>query len=132
MPEISTAYRTLPDKFAPDKSRLESLEPWRSQFDQSIAPLTSRLSGTLSPSLSISGLQFNSKPSPGSKSTCSTPSWCSTSAGSTSAGSTSAIGSEYSNSTSDKTIPNTTRSANPIDPLIKITLAFDVIGSFLL
>ena len=61
-----------PDKFAPDNSKLDKSKRIRLQFDQSIDPTTSRLSGTPSPSLSISMLQFSSKPSPGSKSNCST------------------------------------------------------------
>ena len=54
----STPYRFAPDKFAPDKSRLDKSRPSTVQCDQSIGPSASRLSGTLSPSLSISVLQF--------------------------------------------------------------------------
>ena len=54
----STPYKFAPDKFAPDKSRLDKSRPSSVQCDQLIDPSASRLSGTLSPSLSISLLQF--------------------------------------------------------------------------
>ena len=62
VPLRCASCRWLPDKFAPDNLRLDKSTPVRSQYDQSIGPSTSRLSGTLSPSLSISGLQFSGMP----------------------------------------------------------------------
>ena len=55
----SAPYRFAPDKFAPDKSRLDKSRPSIVQCDQLIGPSESRLSGTLSPSLSIYVLQFS-------------------------------------------------------------------------
>ena len=57
VPERFAPYRLLRVKFAPDNSILDRSKPSSLQCDQSIGPFTTRLSGTLSPSLSISGLQ---------------------------------------------------------------------------
>ena len=93
------------------KARLDRFKPRRLQYDQSTGPSTSRLSGTLSPSVSISGLQFMSKyVFVTSKSASST----------SAAGSTSAATSEYSNSTSDEKNPSVIRNVNPIIPPARV------------
>ena len=53
-----TPYILAPDKFAPDKSRFDKSRPSTVQCDQSTEPSAFRSSGTLSPFLSISLLQF--------------------------------------------------------------------------
>ena len=54
-----TPYMLAPDKFAPDKSRFDKSRPSTVQCDQSTDPSAFRSSGTLSPFLSISLLQFS-------------------------------------------------------------------------